>query len=252
MDSPAQNPLPVILCQDEALLAIDKPAGLLSLPDGYDPQAPHVLGVLTPTYGRLWIVHRLDKGTSGVMILARSAEAHRALNTQFETRQTSKIYHALANGSPEWEEKVVDLPLLPDGDRMHRTIVDGQRGKPSVTRLKVLEHYGAYTLVRAEPETGRAHQVRVHLASQGYPVVCDPLYGDGKGIYLSQIKPGYRRGKEAGTESPLLGRLGLHAWSLTFLHPISGEKVTFQAPYPRDISNTLRLLTKYMSQSPES
>jgi len=244
--------MPDILWQDEALLVIDKPAGLLSLPDGYDPQAPHVLGVLSPTYGRLWIVHRLDKETSGVLVLARSAEAHRVLNTQFETRQTAKNYHALVIGSPEWEERIVDLPLLPDGDRMHRTIVDSLRGKPSVTRLQMLERYGDYSLMQAEPETGRAHQVRVHLASQGFPVACDPLYGDGKVINLSQVKPGYKGRKDLTSESPLLGRLGLHAWSLTFLHPTSRETVTFHAPYPRDISNTLRLLTKYMSQSQES
>jgi RluA family pseudouridine synthase len=230
---------------DEAILSINKPAGLPVLPDGYDPGAPHVVSLLSPRYGLLWIVHRLDRDTSGVLLLARSPQAHQDLNQQFEARLTKKIYRALVKGDPPWQERLVDLPLLPDGDRRHRTIVDPKQGKPSVTRLEVIERFRQYALVEARPETGRTHQIRVHLASQGFPVVADPLYGEGKGIYLSQIKPGFR--EEAGEERPLLGRLGLHALSIDFLHPTSHSLIHLQAPYPKDFAAALNQLHKNYS-----
>src|SRR5512138_2201442 len=100
-----------IIHQDEAILVANKPAGLSTLPDGYDSSLPHVKSLLEQQFGRLWIVHRLDKDTSGVLLLARTAQAHRLLNQQFEQHQVLKVYHALVAGSPGWEEKTVDLPL---------------------------------------------------------------------------------------------------------------------------------------------
>jgi RluA family pseudouridine synthase len=232
----------LIIYEDEALLVIAKPAGLLTLPDGYKPELPHVRGVLEPYYGPLWVVHRLDRETSGLLVLARTAEAHRSLNTQFEARSTGKVYHALVKGSPEWDELRVDLPLLPDGDREHRTVVDQRRGKPSATQLRVLERYQVYSLVEALPETGRTHQIRVHLASTGFPIVVDGVYGEGEALFLSSFKANYRPGK--GEERPLLDRLGLHAWSLGIEHPVSGEIQNYQAPYPKDFGAAVNQLRK--------
>ena len=107
----------IILWSDEVILIVNKPPGLLTLPDGYDPDLAHLTDILEPSYGPLWIVHRLDKETSGVLVLARNADAHRRLNTQFETRQIAKTYHAILVGNPEWDENEVRLALLPDGDR---------------------------------------------------------------------------------------------------------------------------------------
>jgi len=236
----------IVLWADDSLLVVNKPAGLPSLPDGYQAGAPHLKGMLQPVYGQLWIVHRLDRETSGVVVLARSAEAHRALNTQFQGHKTGKVYHALVVGMPEWEERLVDAPLLPDGDRKHRTIVDTELGRPAVTRLRLLERFAGYALVEASPLTGRTHQIRAHLALLGVPIVADALYGDGQGIFLSALKPGYQGRK--GGERALLGRLGLHAWSLEFVHPSSGERVRFQAPYPKDFQAALRQLRKYRPQ----
>jgi RluA family pseudouridine synthase len=237
----------LVLWSDDSILVVNKPPGLLTLPDGYDPDLPHLAAVLEPDYGPLWIVHRLDKETSGVLVMARHAQAHRQLNTQFATRQISKTYHALTAGNPDWEERTVKLSLQPDGDRRHRTVIAPRVGKASVTRLRVLERFGAYALVEAVPETGRTHQIRTHLAAVGYPITGDALYGDGEGVFLSKIKPGYHPGKTP--EKAILERLALHARSLSFVHPMSGEEVMFEAPYPEDLENTLRQLRKYSRQT---
>jgi RluA family pseudouridine synthase len=232
----------MVLWEDEVVLAINKPAGLPTLPDGYDPDLPYLKSVLEPDYGRLWIVHRLDRDTSGILVLARTAEAHRLLNDQFEKRQVRKVYHALVKGEQNWSERQVDLPLRTDADRNHRTLVDHRRGKPARTHFKLLERLRRYSLVEAAPKTGRTHQIRVHLASSGNPIVCDPLYGDGQGIFLSEVKPAYRQGK--GEERPLLNRLGLHALSLNFHHPETGEEVILEAPYSKDFGAVVNQLKK--------
>lgn len=241
-----QPKLPVLF-EDESMLAVNKPAGLLSLPDGYIPDAPDLLTVLQPAFGDLWIVHRLDRETSGVVVLARNETAHAALNSQFENRQVSKVYHALTSGNPIWSERSISAPLRVDADRYHRTLIDQEEGKPAETSFKVLERFGRqskrYTLVEARPLTGRTHQIRVHLAALGLPVAVDPLYGTKTPIMLSDIKRGYRGDPE--TERPLLDRLGLHACRLTVQHPVTGESITFEAPYSRDIAATLNQLRKH-------
>ncbi len=237
------DPTDFILWSDEYILVVNKPPGLLTLPDGYDPDLPHLTALLEPKYSPLWIVHRLDKETSGLLVLARSAEAHRILNTQFATRRVAKIYHAICTGNPDWDEKTVRLALQPDGDRKHRTVISPRAGKASVTDLRVLERFGAYTLIEAAPRTGRTHQIRAHLAAQGFPITGDGLYGDGQGIFLSKVKANYRPGKSP--EKSILERLALHARSLSFAHPTRGEKVTFEAPYPGDMEYALQQLRKY-------
>lgn len=240
---PALKPADWVVWSDEWLLAINKPAGLPTLPDGYDRQAPHVKSILEPVYGRLWVVHRLDRETSGILLLARSADSHRQLNAQFESHQVHKIYHALIVGTPEWMEARAEHPLLPDGDRRHRTVVDRQRGKDALTRLQVLERLGGYSLVQAQPMTGRTHQIRAHLAALGYPIVADRLYGENRGVFLSELKPGFCDNR--ADECALIRRLGLHAWEIDFIHPASGEKQRIHAPYARDFAGALRQLRKY-------
>ncbi len=235
-----QQPAIPILFQDTYLLVINKPAGLATLPDGYDPSLPHIKSLLEKNFGSLWIVHRLDKDTSGVLLLARTAAAHRAMNTQFEQHLVAKVYHALVIGSPDWQEKTVDLPLRPNGDRQHRTVVDLQHGKPATTHLKVLERFHGYALLEASPETGRTHQIRAHLATLGLAIIGDRLY---------KVKPAFPPERkstqlEADQEHILhfSEGMGLHARSLEISHPGSGERLNFCAPYPEEWEAALRQL----------
>lgn len=204
-----------VLYVDDHLLVVSKPAGLPSLVDGYNPEAPHLTGILKGTYPALWVVHRLDRQTSGVIVFARTAAAHRDLNTQFEQRRAVKTYHALVQGLPAWDSRSIRLPLRADGDRRHRTVVDHQRGKPAETDLLVLERFDQVALLQATPHTGRTHQIRAHLAAVGHPIVSDPLYG--------------------GAELSGLPRLGLHAYSLRLFHPGSKDEMEFIAPYVEDM-----------------
>ncbi len=217
-----------VLFLDDALLAINKPAEMASLPDGYNPTISHLKSLLQPQFGRLWVVHRLDKDTSGVMVLARTAQAHRSLNTQFEQHTVVKVYHALVIGSPEWQEKTVDLALRPNGDRQHRTVVDQQHGKRAFTHLKVLERFGRYTLLEAVPEMGRTHQIRAHISALNLAIVGDKLY---------KARPEDRMthkliAKEEGRRIDFAVGMGLHAWLLALSHPITEERLRFTAPYP--------------------
>jgi len=221
----------MILWADEALLAVDKPAGLPSLPDGYHKGAPYLRSVLEPVYGRLWTVHRLDKWTSGVVVLARTAQAHRELNTQFQEHTVGKLYHALVSGVPVWDEKLLDAPLLADGDRHHRTVIDPPRGKPASTHFRRLECFTVCALVEAAPRTGRTHQIRAHLAHLGHPILADELYGGKEqDHFVGRI------------DNPPIARLALHARSLQIAHPVTGEAMIFTAPYPPDFQAALQHL----------
>jgi tRNA pseudouridine32 synthase/23S rRNA pseudouridine746 synthase len=219
-----------VIFLDDTLLVVNKPAGLPTLPDGYDPALPHIRRVLESKIGRLWIVHRLDKETSGVLLLARSAEAHCSLNTQFEQHLVSKVYHALVSGDPHWREKTVNLSLRANGDRRHRTVIDLQTGKTAITCFRVLERFIAYCFLEARPETGRTHQIRAHLLSLGLPILGDRLYAIRDDLHsignLRSTQP----------ETRLLAwpadSIGLHARSLEISHPATGEKIKITAPYP--------------------
>ncbi|NMC15424.1 MAG: RluA family pseudouridine synthase [Chloroflexi bacterium] len=217
-----------ILYSDEDLLVVNKPAGLLSIPDGYHPELPHLAQALAPLMGKLWIVHRLDKETSGVMLLARSAEAHRVLNQSFRERALRKLYHCLASPPPEWQTKDLDLPLRVNADRAHRTCVDLERGKPARTLVNVLRHGESFSLLECALLSGYTHQIRAHLYYAGLEILGDTLY----------------RPKGVDVFDPRLqaARLMLHAYKISFAHPTTGLELSFRAPYPPDFEQKLASL----------
>ncbi len=253
-----------VLHRGEAVWVVAKPAGVLSQPArGEDPcDDPlragllHALGLradaaLTAPAPRPRVAHRLDRDTSGALAIALSRPALRALTDAFAARQVAKEYLALVRGAPRQAEGVVDLALrLPaPGTRARRVepVPAGAEGaRPARTRWALAERLGRYSLLRAWPETGRQHQVRVHLAALGLPLVADPLYGDGAPLLLSSVKRGYRPGKRP--ERPLIARAALHAARLTFdLGPALPEEpaVDAEAPLPADLALALKQLRKF-------
>lgn len=224
-------------------IVVGKPAGLAVIPErplpGQEAQ-PTLLDVLGPDYPNLMVVHRIDRDTSGLVLLAKGKEAHRRLSLAFQERRVEKTYHALVLGRPDWETSECSLRIRADGDREHRSVVDHRRGKDSLTRFRVLALLGRYCLLEASPETGRTHQIRLHLSKLGFPIVCDPLYGDGKSLLLSEFKPG--RHGDPFEERPLLGRLALHALSLRLDQDCQPRE--FEAPYPKDFQASVNQLKK--------
>jgi tRNA pseudouridine32 synthase / 23S rRNA pseudouridine746 synthase len=225
-----------ILYEDDDVIAINKPAGLRTIADGYDRSLPHLAGLLQVVFGQIWIVHRLDKDTSGVVLFAHNAEAHRHLNKQFQSRETSKEYRALVLGHPDWARKTIHLPLKVDGDRSHRTIVDEKSGKPAETELEVLRTFASLSLIAAHPRTGYTHQIRTHLAAVGLPILHDPLYKSR--MAETQLQ------KDALVLIPTLPiqRIALHAYQLSFQHPATGQNTTIIAPEPTDFAATVQML----------
>lgn len=231
-----------VLFEDDAIIVLNKPAGLLVLPDRFDPGIPSLTALFKAGGDEVLVVHRLDKDTSGCIVLARTADAHAFLNTEFSSRRVGKQYIAICAGHLKEEEGVVDLPIG-EHRATHAMRVDRKDGKPSQTAYAVNERFAGYTLVDVWPRTGRTHQIRIHMKALGCPILADPLYGTGRPFFLSRAKKDYRKGKEA--EKPLLSRTALHAVSVEFLHPASHEAVRFEAPLPKDMRSVIRMLRKY-------
>ncbi len=240
-----------ILYEDDWLVVVNKPAGMIVHPakghwSGTLASAvAHRFGELSTTGGsqRPGIVHRLDRDTSGVIVVARHDRAHEALAAQFADRTTEKEYWAIARGVPDRDADVVDKPIGPHPRIREAKAVrpDIPDAKPALTTFEVLERFDRFSLLKVLPKTGRTHQIRVHLASVGLPILCDKLYGGSDRIAEAELK-GAPAGSPGSTDDPILVRQALHARRLTIAHPRSGERVTFEAPLPEDMSAVLECL----------
>lgn len=244
-----------VLFEDSRLFAVDKPAGLLTSPDRYDPERPNLMKLLHRDIERqadwaakrglqyLSNAHRLDFETSGVLLLAKDKPALVSLANQFGSAHPEKVYVALVQGVPEEDSFEIDLKLKPD-ERAPGRMRWARDGKQSLTRFTVVKRFRGTALVECRPVTGRTHQIRVHLKAAGYPIYADDTYGDGKMLFLSSIKRAYRL-KEGAEERPLTPSLALHAWKLTVTHPESGLPVTITAPWPKDLEVAYKYLRRY-------
>ncbi len=208
--NPPMTPYLSIVYQDDDLLIVNKPSGLLTVP-GKDPKhADCLIARVNRVFPTAKIVHRLDMATSGIICLAMHKEAHRNLSIQFQDRKTAKRYIARVFGKLDQQTGSVDLPLICDWPNRPKQMVDHDNGKPSLTHFKVLEYEQSATRVELTPITGRSHQLRVHMLSLGHPILGDKLYAH----------------PEAFAMAP---RLQLHAEMLTLAHPVSGETLIFEA-----------------------
>jgi len=236
-----------VLYRDDALICVDKPAGVPVIPDRRPkgPTAVEICRAMLKGEGlRPRPVHRLDKHTSGVLMLALKKDHAKALGELFEKRRISKIYLALVRGVPRPTEGVIDAPIGPDSRKVSRMVVNPAGGKEAVSRYKTLTAWRGYSLVEVRPETGRTHQVRVHMAHIKNPILCDALYGGGEAFHLSTIKPDYRIGR-GKRERPILKRLALHAAELAFRSPATGRDVVVRSPLARDLEIVTQKIDKF-------
>ena len=236
-----------LLDERDDLVVVNKAPDVLTVPDRFDPYKVNLLARLRERYGEIFVVHRLDRETSGVLVFARNAAAHKALNKQFLDRSADKFYLALVNGSPSPPEGMVDEPIGPDPRGGGRMRVDYHGGKPSATAYETLERYRAHSLLRLQLFTGRTHQVRVHMAAIGHPLTVDPLYGGGEHLMLSSIKTRGFNLKSGTEERPLLQRVSLHAYQLAFDAPDGSGRVAVTADPPKDFRSAVRQLNKWSS-----
>ena len=202
-----------IVHADGDLVVVNKPAGLLSVPGRGPDRADCAWARVAAQWPDAQVVHRLDQATSGLLLFARGATLQRAFSIAFAERQVHKRYVAVVHGAPAGDAGTVDLPLIADWPNRPRQMVDFERGKPSLTRWRVLQREPARTRLELEPVTGRPHQGRLHLAASGWPIVGDTLYDDAL---------------RAAHEPRLL----LHAHELALVHPLSGQPLHWSTPWP--------------------
>jgi 23S rRNA pseudouridine1911/1915/1917 synthase len=232
---------PIVIHESNDFIALNKPSGLLSIPDREGKEAS-LKALLKEKYGDIFTVHRLDKDTSGLIVFAKNEAAHKHLSQQFEARQTKKIYQGLVLGSLTEKTGSINLPIA-EHSAQNGTMIVHRRGKESLTDYEVLEDFKIYSFVQFRIHTGRTHQIRVHMKDIGHPIVCDGLYGDGKPVLVSAIKSKFKLSKDVEEERPILGRLALHAFQLSFTDR-NGKLIELEAELPKDMRATLQQLSK--------
>ncbi len=230
-----------ILFENNNCLVVDKPAGMLSVPDRYDATIPNIKHYAKSVLKGALMVHRLDKDTSGALLLAKNAESHKYLQTQFEQRRIEKNYIAIIHGTLKQKSGIV-LAGITKKESSKGIMKISKAGKSSETSYACIERFKHYEYLKLHPKTGRTHQIRVHMAHLGHPIICDPLYGNGKPLLLSSIKRNYKL-RKGQIERPLMMRTALHASFLSF--ELNDERIEVACDIPKDFRATLNQLRKY-------
>jgi 23S rRNA pseudouridine1911/1915/1917 synthase len=246
---PEDIPLDV-LYEDADLIILNKPADILVHPARGNKSGTlvnalvHYSDRLSSGLGefRPGIVHRLDRDTTGVMIVTKHESAQWKVAKQFENRQVHKNYLAIAHGTPDLDADRINAPLGVHPQVREKYAIRPEIGKEAITFYEVVEAFRGFSLLKLEPRTGRTHQIRVHLAHIGHPIVADDMYG-GKLVYPWQLADA-----EQAVEEPVITRCALHAWTIEFRHPASDEMVKFEAPLPPDMQHLLDMLRQYRKQ----
>ncbi len=225
----------IVLFEDEDYVLVNKPPFLSTLEDRNEKV--NLLRLARTYIADAQVCHRLDKDTSGVLAIAKNPEAYRHLSIQFEKRQVVKLYHAVIDGVHQFEETLVDQPILKQDDGIAK--ISKREGKPAQTYFTSVKSYRHHTLIACKPVTGRMHQIRLHLSVLGAPITGDELYG-GKPFFLSHVKRNFNLKKET-EEQPLMKRMALHAFSLEFKNRSDDVQIV-EAPYPKDMEVLIKQL----------
>jgi 23S rRNA pseudouridine1911/1915/1917 synthase len=259
-EGPAPQDIPLaILHEDDAIVVVDKPAGMIVHPakghwEGTLASAlAHHFGTLSERGGptRPGIVHRLDRDTSGVIVVAKNDHAHDRLAAQFKARLVVKEYLTIVAGVPDRDRDVIDEPIGKHPTHREKKAIrrEDPGAREAVTHYEVVERFAGYAFLRVRPKTGRTHQIRIHLAHVGCPVLCDRLYGGRAQLLESELMPRDKSAEQlqSATAEPLLQRQALHAHRLTLTHPITEARMSFEALVPADMQRTLESLRRWRS-----
>lgn len=234
-----------VLYEDESYVFVNKPHGLLAIPDRHSPEIPSASGYLNKLYGQIFVVHRLDRYTSGCICFAKDSETHRYTSQLFENRFVEKYYTAIVKGTPSVKEGTIEESIMEHPVQKGKMVINSKLGKPSKTDFTVMESFGLFSYLKYKLHTGRTHQIRVHSAFIGHPIVCDEIYGDSNPVYLSSFKKKFNLSKLAEEETPILNRLALHAAQLKFTKS-NGEILDIEAPIGRDLNAMLKQCRKWL------
>jgi 23S rRNA pseudouridine955/2504/2580 synthase/23S rRNA pseudouridine1911/1915/1917 synthase len=251
-----------IVFQNDEFVAINKPTGLLTIPDR-EGKEPALKGFLKQKLGEIFTVHRLDKETSGIVVFAKNERSHKQLSMLFEGREVEKLYLGFVMGKPANVNGNIDAAIIEHPVKKGLMAIDKKarpnaspkdsfwrgssgRGKPASTDYKVLENFRFYSWMQFQIYTGRTHQIRIHMKHLGNPIVCDALYGDGKPVLISKIKKkNYNLSKKEEKERPILSRMALHSWKLKFT--LNKKEYNLEAELPKDLRALLQQLRKNTS-----
>lgn len=232
-----------IIFEDDDIVVMSKPSGLLSIPDRYNDAIPCLYHEAAAKYKQLFVVHRLDKDTSGLICFAKNEASHKFMSQLFESRDIEKYYLAIVNGRPIKASGSIVAPIAEHPNHKGRMSVQ-KKGRFAHTDYEVMQMWNGFSLMRLRIFTGRTHQIRVHMQHLGHPIVGDPFYGTGGKLLLSSVKKKFKLSENEEEERPLISRLALHASELIFTNA-KGEKMHITAPLPKDMSVTIKQLNKW-------
>lgn len=229
--------------EDDHIVVFNKPSGMLSIPHRFDKSQLSIQQLAEKKYGKLFVVHRIDRETSGVILFAKNEEAHRHFSLLFQNREVEKFYRALCSGVPVYATGKITIGIM-EHPTIKGKMVINKRGKPAHSAYEVLNTWAGYSYIQVQIFTGRTHQIRVHLQSIGTPIVADGLYGNGLPLYLSSFKKKFNQSGNYDNELPLMGRMALHAYSLKLRH-LDGNDLSLIAEVPKDFKATMSQLDKW-------
>jgi len=232
-----------IIFENDRFVAVNKPSGMLTIPDRHDEMLISLYKLLEKKYQKIFIVHRLDRETSGIILFAKDEATHKYLSGLFEQRNVQKFYLGIVRGSLQNKKGTVDVPIAEHTVNKGMMVIN-KKGKPSITEYGVIDDYGLYSLLKFQIHSGRTHQIRVHMKYLGHPIVCDEIYGNAEPILLSSFKKKYKLSKHDEEERPILNRLALHSYQLIFKED-SGVLHNLKAELPKDMRALLQQLNKH-------